>query len=67
MFFSFTVACAGVKKALYATEIESNEDPCSFSCTFNPFTGRLQAECRYDYCEVCVESVTPEIYNLPIL
>ena len=48
------VACAGVKRALYTTDVEMFQDPCDFSCSFNPFTGSLQAECRYDYCEVRV-------------
>jgi len=48
------VVCAGVKRAIYSTQLEFDEDPCDFSCFYDATTGQTQAQCRYNYCEVRV-------------
>ena len=45
--------CEGLKGAIYSTSLETNEDPCELSCSYDEATGHLLARCRYDYCEAC--------------
>jgi hypothetical protein len=49
-----TTICQGVRDALYTTDWEREHNPCNdTACTYDATSGRLTAECRYDYCEAC--------------
>lgn len=46
------IVCQGVRDAIYSTDFEALNDPCS-DCQYNVFTRELSVECRYDYCAEC--------------